>query len=272
MATRKAGSEDEAATVPFEAGVSSRGEGNVVDLAPDCIIGGRIEVTGRRNRLAAARGTMLERFVPAGFGATVPNIGKRSDASILIEGDDNVVEIAEGTRLGMNIIVRGNGNRIAIGRDAWLNGFASLITDGAVLAVGARTTMVQGSLQLHEPLTLSIGEDCMISSQVYVSVSDIHPIHDRQTGWRINPGRPVEIGDHVWLGLRTMVMKGSRIGTGAITAAGSIVSGEVPGHCIVAGAPARVMRREVSWSRELDPDAPLVVDPAPRRGWRLFGR
>jgi carbonic anhydrase/acetyltransferase-like protein (isoleucine patch superfamily) len=272
MARRKTGSEDEAVTAPFEAGVSSRGEGNAVDLAPDCVIGGRIEVIGRRNRLTAAPGAILERYAPAGFGATVPDIGKRSDASILIEGDDNVVEIAEGTRLGMNIVVRGNGNRIVIGRDAWLHGFANLITDGATLKVGSRTTMVQGSLQLHEPLTLSIGEDCMISSQVYVSVSDIHPIHDRATGARINAGRSVEIGDHVWLGLRTMVMKGSRIGPGAITAAGSIVSGEVPAHCIAGGAPARVMRREVTWSRELDPDAPLVVEAAPRRGWRLFGR
>ncbi len=258
--------------VPFEAGVSTRGEANLVDLAADATLTGRIEVVGTGNRVQLASGVLVERYAPAGFGATVPDIGRRSDASIQIEGDDNVVEIAEGARLGMTIVVRGNGNRIVIGRDCWLHGFSNLITDRATLIVGARTTMVQGSLQLHEPLTLTIGEDCMISSQVYVSVSDIHPIHDRTTGVRINAGRSVEIGDHVWLGLRTMVMKGARIGTGSVTAAGSIVSGEVPPHCIVGGAPARVMRRDIRWSRDLDPDAP-VLEEAPRpRGWRLFGR
>lgn len=272
MATHRIKATDEPGSAPFKAGVSSRGEGNVIDLAPDCALSGRIEVTGARNRLTIASGATLERYAPAGFGATVPDIGKRSDASLLIEGDDNVVEIASGARLGMNIVIRGNGNRIRIGPETWLHGFANLITDGATLTVGARTTMVQGSLQLHEPLTLSIGEDCMISSQVYVSVSDIHPIRDRVSGARINPGRPVEIGDHVWLGLRTMVMKGARIGHGAITAAGSIVSGEVPPHSLVGGAPARVMRNDVAWSRDLDPDAPVAVEPPPRRGWRLFGR
>lgn len=263
---------DPGAGAPFEAGVCTRGEGNVVDLAPDCAVTGRIEVTGRDNRVALASGSRLERYAPAGFGATVPDIGKRSDASLLIEGDDNSVEIAEGARLGMNLVIRGSGNRIRIARDCWLHGFANLITDGATLIVGAGTTMVQGSLQLHEPLTLSIGADCMISSQVYVSVSDIHPIHDRASGARINPGRSVEIGDHVWLGLRTMVLKGTRIGSGAITAAGSIVSGEVPEGVIVAGTPARVVRRDVTWSRDLDDEAPVMAESSPRRGWRLFGR
>ena len=258
--------------VPFEAGVSTRGEGNVVDLDPDATLTGRIEVVGTGNRICLAAGVVVERYAPAGFGATVPDIGRRSDASIQIEGNDNVVEIAEGARLGMTIVVRGNGNRIVIGRACWLHGFANLITDRASLIVGAKTTMVQGSLQLHEPLTLSIGEDCMISSQVYVSVSDIHPIHDKATGARINAGRSVEIGDHVWLGLRTMVMKGGRIGTGAITAAGSIVAGEVPPHCIVGGAPARVMRRDVHWSRDLATDVPPLVETPRPRVWRLFGR
>ncbi len=271
MASRKSSSTEPDLT-PFEAGVSTQGQDNVVDLAPDATLTGRVEVVGARNRIHLGSGALVERYAPAGFGATVPDIGRRSDASIQIEGNDNLVEIAEGARLGMTIVVRGDGNRIVIGRDCWLHGFANLITDQATLIVGARTTMVQGSLQLHEPLTLSIGEDCMISSQVYVSVSDIHPIHDKATGARINAGRPVEIGDHVWLGLRTMVMKGARVGAGAVTAAGSIVSGEVPPHCIVGGAPARVLRREVRWSRDLGPHAPIMEEAPQPRGWRLFGR
>lgn len=271
MASRKSISTDPD-KVSFEAGVSTQGQDNLVDLAPDATLTGRIEVVGTGNRVRLGSSALVERYAPAGFGATVPDIGRRSDASLQIEGNDNVVEIAEGARLGMTIVVRGDGNRVVIGRDCWLHGFANLITDRATLTIGARTTMVQGSLQLHEPLDLTIGEDCMISSQVYVSVSDIHPIYDRTTDVRINAGRAVEIGDHVWLGLRTMVMKGARIGSGSVTAAGSIVSGEVPPHCIVGGAPARVMRREVRWSRDLDPHAPVVVEAPRARGWRLFSR
>lgn len=250
---------------PFPPWASVSGIGNRIE-ADAAEVSAAVEVAGAGNRLSFGEGVEVERYAPAGFGATVPDIGRRSDAAIQIEGDDNVVEIAAGARLAMTVVIRGSGNRIAIGQGAYLHGFANLITDGARLIVGPGTTMVQGSLQLHEPLTLSIGEDCMISSQVYVSVSDIHAIHDRRTGARINPGASVDIGDHVWLGLRTMVMKGARIGSGSITAAGAIVSGEVPANAIVAGAPARVLRQGVSWTRDMvdrvDPVGDVEARPA----------
>ncbi|MFN7237947.1 MAG: acyltransferase, partial [Brevundimonas sp.] len=73
----------------------------------------------------------------------------------------------------------------------------------------------------------------------------------------------VEIGDHVWLGLRSMVMKGSRIGDGSVVAAGALVSGEVEPACIVGGTPARVLRRGVVWRRDFDEAPPEpVISPA----------
>ncbi len=229
-----------------------RGLDNHFEVSETAEVSADWEIQGDRNRVVLGAGVRIERYAPAGFGATVPDIGKRSGAAVVIEGDDNLLQVAPGVRLAMTIVIRGHGNRVIIGDDAYLHGFANLITDSALLSVGARTTMVQGSLQLHEPLRLEIGEDCMISSQVYVSVSDIHGIRDQATGDRINPGASVSIGDHVWLGLRTMVMKGAVIGSGAITAAGAIVSGEVAGNTIVAGSPARMVRDGVVWTRELD--------------------
>lgn len=257
--------------------ILAEGRDNHWDLAPDVDLSARIEIQGDNNRISLSEGVRVERYAPAGFSATVPDLGRRSDASILIEGHGNVVEIERGVRLAMNMVVRGRNNHIRIGTDAYLHGFLNVITDDAAVAIGSRTTMVQGSLQVHEPAALTIGEDCMISSQVFLSVSDMHPIFDRGTGRRVNPGEDVAVADHVWLGLRTMVLKGSSIGTGAVTAAGSVVSGHVPASSIVAGAPARVVRENIEWRRDLHdrgPDA-AIVQHAPssiRRPWRPFSR
>jgi len=221
---------------------------NDVTVAGDAQIGSAIVIRGCRNRLNLTAGASVSAFVPAGVRREVAE-----GPALRIEGDDNVVEIGPGARLTLNIIIVGDGNRIEIGPNCRLNGFAAIKCSGAGLRVGAATTMVNGSLQLHEPGEITIGEDCMIANQVYVSLSDIHPIHDRVSGERLNPAASVQIGAHVWLGLRAMVMKGSRIGPGAVVAAGAVVSGPVPDHAVVAGVPARVVRENVEWSRDLDP-------------------
>lgn len=108
----------------------------------------------------------------------------------------------------------------------------------------------------------------MISSQVYVSLSDMHPIYDRSNGHRINPAASVHIGDHVWLGLRCMILKGAQIDDGVVVAAGALVVGKVPGDAVVAGVPAKVVRRNIEWRRDFAEGAP---GPQGRIGSRRRG-
>ncbi len=53
---------------------------------------------------------------------------------------------------------------------------------------------------------------------------------------------PVKICDHAWIGFNSIIFKGVTIGEGAIVAAGSVVTKDVPPFTIVAGNPARVIR------------------------------
>lgn len=59
---------------------------------------------------------------------------------------------------------------------------------------------------------------------------------------------PIIIGDHVWLGARAIVVKGSQLADGVVVGAGAVVSGSVPEAALVAGNPARVIREGVRWS------------------------
>lgn len=221
---------------------------NEVIVASGAEVLSDVVIKGQGNRLSLGDRNAVDAFVPAGLRRDLAE-----GPAIRIAGDDNRIEVADDVRMTLNIVVQGDGNRIHIGEGCRLNGFITIRCSGATLSIGAGTTVVNGSLQLHEPGEIRIGADCMIANQVYVSLSDVHPIRDRASGDRINPAASVEIGDHVWLGLRSMVMKGSRVGAGAVIAAGAVVSGDVPAHAVAAGVPARVVRRDVVWSRDFDP-------------------
>ncbi len=86
--------------------------------------------------------------------------------------------------------------------------------------------------------SIKVGRRCAISAHVVILDDDHH------TG---APPAPVVIGDDVWIGIRSTVLRGVTIGDGAIIAAGSVVTQDVPPRCLVAGIPATVRRKDVSW-------------------------
>jgi len=58
---------------------------------------------------------------------------------------------------------------------------------------------------------------------------------------------PINIGNHVLVGNRAIIMKGVTIGDGAIIAAGAVVTKDVPPNCLAGGVPAKVIRENVAW-------------------------
>jgi acetyltransferase-like isoleucine patch superfamily enzyme len=91
---------------------------------------------------------------------------------------------------------------------------------------------------------ITIGERVAIAEDVIIRDSDNHTIE--RPGY--TSAAPIVIGDHVWIGMRAMILKGVTIGDDAVVAAGAIVTRDVPSGSLVAGVPARVIREEVRWS------------------------
>lgn len=126
----------------------------------------------------------------------------------------------------------------------------------SVARFGAGTTMEAGNAILALPYTeISFGRDVMISRQTFYQSNDGHAIFNVKTGKNINSTpeisktRKIKIGDHVWIGQSAIVLYNTEVGNGSIIGAGSLVKGRFPNNCTVAGVPARIVKRDIAWSR-----------------------
>lgn len=186
----------------------------------------------------------------ADFGG--PGLKSPIKNQTIIEGEGNQVFTGEHSDITSGLVIKGNNNLVEIGSRCVVRGWMLIQSaDNVEFRIGDRSTLSSVSIQAHEPARVIIGEDCQLSTEIMMSVSDMHPIFDADTGARINPAADIIIGDHVWIGFRCIVLKGARIGSGSIIGAGSVVHGEIPPGVIAAGNPARVIRRNVDWKRSL---------------------
>ena len=143
---------------------------------------------------------------------------------------------------GVRIVRLGGGTRVEVGRDVLLAHDVGLhLRDaGAVISIGDGSFVNHRSeIIAHERVT--IGRDCLLAWDVQVLDSDSHRVDGAPHT------APVAIGDRVWIGCRATVLKGVRIGDGAVVAAGAVVTQDVPARALVAGNPARVVREDVQW-------------------------
>lgn len=93
---------------------------------------------------------------------------------------------------------------------------------------------------------ITIGNGAAIARGVYIYDGDHHQISDKENNI-INKSNPINIGDHVWIGVNAIILKGVTIGEGSIVAAGAVVTNDLPPQCIAAGVPARVIKENIRW-------------------------
>ena len=91
---------------------------------------------------------------------------------------------------------------------------------------------------------ITIGAHVYTGPRVYITdVNHGYERLDEPIGHQLQASRPVSIGAGSWIGTNSVVLPGTILGEHVVVAAGSIVSGQVPARCIIAGAPARIIRR-----------------------------
>jgi maltose O-acetyltransferase len=109
---------------------------------------------------------------------------------------------------------------------AWIEGYR--ISIGRDTSIG-RNALLDGRDQL------TIGKHVSISPDVQL-ITGSHDVCSKDFAFK---SAPIVIEDFVWIGSRSMVLPGVRIGTGAVVAAGAVVTKDVEAFSIVGGVPAR---------------------------------
>lgn len=116
-----------------------------------------------------------------------------------------------------------------------------------ILMPDAKLTLGSGyinrNLKIRCFKEISIGSDVAISENVTIWDSDAHVIIGKETEMT----KPIKIGNRVWIGTNCTILKGVNIGDGAIIAAGSVVTKNIPANCLAAGVPAKVIKENVAW-------------------------
>jgi acetyltransferase-like isoleucine patch superfamily enzyme len=131
----------------------------------------------------------------------------------------------------------------------------TIVKIGSSCSIGRGTHIVG-----HQ--SIDIGNDVFTGPYVYITDQN-HAYADLKMpiGRQWPENNPVVIGDGCWLGAGAIVLPGTRLGRNVAVAGGAVVRGEFPDHCVIAGVPAKVVRRhdpQDGWQPPLPHRSPLV--------------
>ena len=92
---------------------------------------------------------------------------------------------------------------------------------------------------------IRIGDNCMLAPGVHIYTAT-HPIDPVARNSGAELGKPVTIGNNVWIGGRAVINPGVTIGDNVVVASGAVVTKDVPDNVVVGGNPARIIKKIVT--------------------------
>ncbi len=115
--------------------------------------------------------------------------------------------------------------------------------DNPVIMLGDNVTVGYHS-DISAAVSVIINSDTMIAKDCFIADNSGHPVDPkrRHEPVSVDEIRPVYIGRNVWIGTGSYII-GASIGNNSVVAAGSVVTKDVPANVVVAGAPARVVKK-----------------------------
>ena len=147
-------------------------------------------------------------------------------------------------------------SKILVGDQSYVRGELHVFGYGGEIIIGTRCFIGEGS-RIWSANKVQIGNDVLISHNVNIIDTNSHEMdhQERADGFirLINTGfptkdvnvstSPIIIGNNVWINFNSIILKGVTIGDGAIIAAGTLVTKDVPAFTLVGGNPARIIKQ-----------------------------
>lgn len=167
---------------------------------------------------------------------------------------NNQIIVGDYSRLnGCTITIRGNNNTIVIGDHCVCNQGEFWIEDNNNMIEIGDDTALCGKIQLAaiDGTRINIGKQCLFSSGIDIRTGDSHSLIKKETKERLNKSRDIMIGNHVWIGTRVTILKGTTVAENCMVGAASLLckSYTAP-NCVLAGVPANEVKHDVDWLAE----------------------
>ena len=181
-------------------------------------------------------------------------LNKRAKRKLLKRSDIRLLKLPKRARLNWKCISMQADSSFALDEYPIVNGSLQCQREGASMQIGKYFFLGSRS-DVVSTESVIIGDHVMISHDCYISDTDGHSLDpdvrrkdlpnrwNDHKDWTVVESAPVVIGDDVWLGPKVVVLKGVTIGSGAVVAAGSIVVKDVAEMTVVAGVPAKPIKK-----------------------------
>lgn len=205
----------------------------------------KVEIGKNIYRLIKEDGTYIEN--PVIDGLKVEFMGRMGGVVEIEEGSifRNVTIYAGGAAYIHIKRTHSRGISNTIIRTACPCRYKYLFIDEGCSIESANITMVDDN-----DLVLTIGKNCMFSSNISVRAADGHTIFEVETNKILNRAEPIIIGDHVWVGAGSTLLKGAQVPSDSIVGIQSLVTKPFfDKNVAIAGVPAKVVKTGINWNR-----------------------
>lgn len=179
-------------------------------------------------------------------------IDRYEGVKIDFRGDNCVVKFYEGTLFNNCIFICGKGTKISIKHSKFPICGLHIFSDEAVnniVDIGDDLSCWSCDLKCLSSNKILIGRDCQFSYDITIWNTDGHAIFNKD-GICINPVQDVIIGNHVWIGHRVEILKGSVVPDNSVIGACSLINKVfTKSNVILAGIPAKIIKEDIRWDR-----------------------
>ncbi len=174
-----------------------------------------------------------------------------------ISGENNIVQIARPQNdSSLDIFINGNGNRIEIDSAIKFNRLVIRIgshvkINNSKIIIGKDFSCRSAEMLLYSHnASLRIGQDCMLAIYIHFRIGELpHLLFDTEGNY-IDKPKGIVIGDHVWIGDSSYILKNATIGSGSVVGIASVVTKAFSEeNVVIAGNPARICKRNIHWER-----------------------
>ena len=201
-----------------------------------------VKITGKNNKLNILENGILSDYTEI------------KGLNITITGSNNEITIELPSKfINTAIVMNGDENSILIKatRHRYIRHTTFGMENGGKITFGGGISVYKNlNVVAKAGKRIDIGDECMFARDIIVRNDDGHTIIDAVTGDIINAPENIKIADKVWIGSRSMILKGAEIAEGSVVGAMALVNKKFKDkNIIIAGVPAKKVKENIIWDR-----------------------